>query len=142
MNTMLYLLLIFVSIVLLAGFLLLTEYEKRRGARFLAEHRMRLDQTVERVEFILAHVNLAMFLRDEIRHLLSRLGHDIAHLSLLVVRAIERLLTRLVRRLRTDPEREVAPRETAREFVKTLSDFKQNLQATHPEISAPTSRLP
>ena len=73
-------------------------------------------------------------MRDEILHLASRIGHDIAHFSLLVVRAVERLLTRLVRRLRAQPEIDTAPRETAREFVKTLSDFKDNLKATHPEI--------
>jgi len=126
---------ILVAIVLLVGFLALTDYEARRGARFNAQGRARLDSTVERVEFILEHVNLGVFLRDEIRHLAGRIGHDVVHISLIVVRAAERLLTRMVRRLRTHPEVDTAPRETAREFVKTLSDFKGNLKATHPEIS-------
>ncbi|HEY4500711.1 MAG TPA: hypothetical protein VJI70_00355 [Candidatus Paceibacterota bacterium] len=129
-----HLIFIFVALVLLVGFFVLTSYEARRGSRFYAGHRERLDHTVERIEFIVANVNLGEFMRDEILHLASRIGHDIAHFSLLVVRAVERLLTRLVRRLRAQPEIDTAPRETAREFVKTLSDFKDNLKATHPEI--------
>lgn len=119
---------------LLVGFVALTRYETRRGARFYASERARLDRSVERVEFILAHVNLLAFARDETRHFLSRAGHDIAHITLIVVRAVERLLTHAVRRLRASPEIDTSSRETAREFVKTLSDFKSNLQATRPEI--------
>lgn len=132
---MAHLILVIAAVALLAGFFALTRYEARRGIRFYAPQRERLDQSVERIEFILAHVDLGEFLRSEIRHLVSRIGHDAAHLSLLAVRFVERLLTRLVRRLRADPEVDTAPRETAREFVKTLSDFKDNLKATHPEIS-------
>ncbi len=114
---------------------MLTSYEARRGMRFHSPYRDRLDRIVERIGFIIANVNLGEFLRDEVRHLAGRIGHDIVHFSLIVVRAIERLLTNLVRRLRSHPEIDTAPRETAREFVKTLSDFKSNLKATHPEIT-------
>lgn len=131
---------ILVTLALLVGFFMLTGYEARRGVRFYAPLRARLDGTVARIEFIVTHVNFGEFIRDELRHLAGRIGHDVAHLSLLVVRAVERLLTRLVRHLRTHPEVDTAPRETAREFVKTLSDFKDGLKATHPDISAPTSR--
>ena len=130
-----YLIFIFVSLLLLVGFFVLTSYETRRGVRFYATQRDRLDRIVERTEFIVENVNLGEFLRDEVHHLIGRIGHDIVHFSLIVVRAIERLLTNLVRRLRTHPVVDEAPRETAREFVKTLSDFKDNLKATHPEIS-------
>ena len=57
------------------------------------------------------------------------------HLSLIVVRSVERVLTRLVRRLRTHPEVDTAPRETAREFVKVLSEFKDDLKENRPDIS-------
>ena len=129
---MIYLIFIFVTLTLLVGFFMLTDYETKRGARFYSQYRDRLDRIVERTEFIIANVNLGEFMRDEIRHFASRMGHDIAHISLIAVRAIERLLTNLVRRLRAHPEVDTAPRETAREFVKTLSDFKDNLKATHP----------
>jgi len=126
---------ILVALALLAGFFALTNYETRRGARFYEEQRSRLDRAIEHMVFISEHVNLAEFLRDEVRHLAGRIGHDTVHVSLVAVRAVERVLTNLVRRLRTHPEVDTAPRETAREFVKTLSDFKDNLKATHPEIS-------
>lgn len=130
-----YLILIFFTIALLAGFLALTHYEARRGFRFYASGRERFDSAVGRAQFIIENVNLAAFIRDELRHLASRMGHDVAHFSLVTVRAAERGLTRLVRHLRSQPEIDVSTRETAREFVKTLSDFKSNLKATHPEIS-------
>lgn len=132
---MIHLVLILAALFLLVGFFALTNYEARRGTRLYELQRARLDHAIERVVFIAEHINLAEFLRDEVRHLAGRIGHDIVHFSLIAVRAIERLLTNLVRRLRSHPEIDAAPRETAREFVKTLSDFKGNLKATHPEIS-------
>ncbi len=130
-----YLIFIFVSLALLGGFLVLTDYETRRGIRFFAQERARLDRNVERIEFVLAHVDLGVFLRDEVRRLAGRLGHDIAHISLQSVRATERLLTRLVMHLRSRHDINTTPRESTRAFVKTLSDFKSRLKATHPEIS-------
>lgn len=130
-----YIVFILVSLLLLVGFFVLTSYETRRGVRFFVLQRERLDRIVERTEFIVENVNLGEFLRDEIHHLIGRIGHDIVHFSLIAVRAVERLLTNLVRRLRTHPIVDEAPRETAREFVKTLSDFKGSLNATHPEIT-------
>lgn len=130
-----YIVFILVSLLLLVGFFVLTSYETRRGVRFFVLQRERLDRIVERTEFIVENVNLGEFLRDEIHHLIGRFGHYIVHSSLIAVRAVERLLTNLVRRLRTHPIVDEAPRETAREFVKTLSDFKDSLNATHPEIT-------
>ncbi|MDP1706956.1 MAG: hypothetical protein Q8L30_00110 [bacterium] len=130
---MIYTIFILASLLLLVGFFMLKNYEMRRGIRLYESKRMSLDRTVDRIVFITEHVNLAEFLRDEVRHLAGRIGHDIVHFSLIVVRIIERLLTKLMRRLRNHPEIDTSPRETAREFVKTLSDFKDNLKATHPE---------
>lgn len=129
-----YLIFILITLVLLGGFFVLTNYEARRGVRVYAAHRDRLDKTVERIEFVLQHVDLGSFLRDEMRHLIARLSHDIAHLSLQAVRATERLLTRLVMHLRSKHSVDTAPHGNVREFVKTLSDFKGGLKATHPEI--------
>jgi hypothetical protein len=125
---------ILVALALLAGFFALIEYEVRRGVRLFAEKRARLDRNVERVEFVLQHVDLSAFTRDEVRRIVGRVSHDIAHLSLQVVRAAERLLTRLVRHLRSRHTIDTAPRESTRAFVKTLSDFKDRLKKTHPEV--------
>ena len=126
---------ILISLVLLAGFSALTVYEARRGVRFYAAGRSRFDAFISHAAFILTHADFALFIKNELKDLGTRIGHDIAHLSLLTVRAAERLLTRLVRRLRPAQDIDITPRETSREFVKTLSDFKDNLKATHPEIS-------
>ncbi len=161
---MTYLIFILITLVLLVGFFALTSYENRRGARAIAPLRARLDQQVERGEFIMANVDLSAFARDEIRRVVGIVGHAMAHLSLQAVRTIERLLTRLVRRLRPSYTVDAMPRESTRAFVKTLSDFKGRLKetrpvrdsllnadsgfeprvsnGTRPEISAPTSRQP
>ncbi|MBI3572295.1 hypothetical protein HY091_02050 [Candidatus Kaiserbacteria bacterium] len=129
-----YLIFLFVTIAFLAGFLALTSYEARRGMRVLASYRARLDEEAKRAAFVLTHRDLSRYLQDESKHLAERASHDLAHLFLQLVRGVERLLTRLVRHLRI--RRELAPtsRENAREFVRTLADFKEQLHATHPEI--------
>ena len=132
---MAYAIFILASLLFLIGFFVVTNYEMRRGIRFFAPLRARLDHAVAQVEFVLMHVNLAAFVHDEIRHAAHRIGHDIVHLSLQAVRAIERLLTRLVRYLRPSHTVDTAPRENVRAFVKTLSDFKGQLKAIHPEVT-------
>ncbi len=128
------LLFILTTYLLLVGFFVLSSYENRRGVRLFSGFRTRLDQDVRKIELILEHVDLGAFLLDELRRLIARLGHDIAHLSLLVVRAAERLLTRTVRHFRTKHAVDVVPRESTRGYVKTLSDFKDRLKATRPDI--------
>ena len=135
---MLYLVFMLVTLILLAGFLVLTWYETGRGVRVFAPQRARLDRGVEQIELILTHVDLGRFLREETRRLLEIVGHFVAELSLQLVRAIERLLTRLVRHLRMRGAAEpAAPRESVREFVKTLSDFKSGLDPTRPPLPPP-----
>jgi len=129
-----YLIFIIVSLALLIGFFALTQYEEQHGMRFFAARRERFDRKVARVEFILEHVDLAAFLREEMRRAASLTSHAVVNISLQIVRAVERLLTRLVRYLRTKHAVEVAPRESSRPFVQTLSDFKDRLKATRPEI--------
>lgn len=130
-------LLVFVlaTLGLLAGFLALTRYEARRGVRVFESARGRLDKHVVRIEFVLEHVDFEAFFLEESHRIATRVGHDVAHLSLLVVRAVERLLTRVVRYFRSRHITESAPRESTRGYLKTLSDFKDRLKATHPEIS-------
>ena len=128
------LLFILITFALLGGFFALTGYEVRRGARVFSVQRERLDHNVERIQFVLQHVDMGAFVRDEIRRFVAWLSHYIAHLSLQAVRAVERLLTRIVRYLRSRHASDTAPRENVREFVKTLADFKGSLKATHPEV--------
>lgn len=125
---MTHVLLIVLALLILAGFLALTNYETRRGARVFARERTVLDEKVSRIEFILEHVDLGAFAREELRRLAHRIAHDTAHVSLAAVRAAERLLTRLVRRLRPHRAEELDLRDNSSAFVKTLSDFKGRLK--------------
>jgi hypothetical protein len=120
---------------LLIGFFVMVGYEERVGRRFCTPVRDSLDKRVAQLVFIAAHVDFAAFVREEIRHLARRVGHAIVGSSLQVVRVIERALTRTVRSFRMRYVEHPAPRENAREFVKTLSDFKETLKATPPDIS-------
>ena len=131
---MAYLIFILVTLALLVGFVALSEYETRRGVRMFARERARLDGQVERAEFILAHVDIAAFLREECRLISQYVAHTVTHVSLTAVRAVERFLTRLVRRFHMEHTIDASPRGNAREFVKTLSDFKDQLKETPPEI--------
>jgi hypothetical protein len=132
---MYYLCAVLASLALLAGFLGLTRWEARRGGRFFAGARGALDRRAERVAFVFAHVDFSSFAREESLKLFHEMSHDAARLSLRAVRAMERTLTRLVRNLRMrQASAQLPPRETSREFVKTLSDFKGHLEATRPEM--------
>jgi hypothetical protein len=129
-----YLSFILLTLSLTVGLVALIQYEARHGVRFFRKQRLALDLLVDRTEFILTHVDLAAFLRDEIRYIANKVGHETVALSLRGVRLVERQLTRLVRYLRLRSENTELPPETNREFVKTLSEFKEQLKATTPEV--------
>jgi len=130
---MTYLIAVLVSVALLVGFSILTFFESRNSVRLFRAPRERFDAAVAHTEFIVTHIDLLAFVRETFRQGMNRTGHVLAHFSLQAVRAIERVLTRLVRHFRTHPDVPVVPRESSREFVKTLSDFKDNLKTTHPD---------
>ena len=125
-----------ITLALLAGFLAIASGEQKRGTRLFAGTRAELDGKVEHALFIYEHVDFNAFLAEESKALALRLGHTIAHLTLQTVRSAERLLTRLVRHLRSKVAMDsVAPAgETSRPFVQALSGFKEELKAARPQI--------
>ena len=96
-----YLITILIIALLFFGFLLMTMYEQSRGQRLLASLRYRLDRKVERALFVVEHVDWGAFTAHLTRTAFTTLAHDIAHGSLVAVRATERTLTRAVRSLRS-----------------------------------------
>jgi hypothetical protein len=122
------------AILLFAAGTLCMAVESYRGVRLFEARRSAFDAFVGRLEFIAAHVDLVAFARDESLHIGRTVAHDIAHGSLQSVRATERFLTRVVRHLRSQRSLPAEPRESSREFVKTLSDFKGHLTAHRPEM--------
>lgn len=130
---MLLIFLVALSLVLFGGFLLVTALEKGRG-RVGEPMRAKLDKKTARVAFIISHVDWSAFIKHLIRASIERIAHDIAHTSLLVIRFLERLLTRLVRALRERragivvtkaPKKGLSLGETLRKFRKLKTSKRE-----------------
>jgi hypothetical protein len=124
-----YLIAILATVFLFSGFLWLTSFETGRGARYFAPERDELDRFARRVNFIFEHVDFASFLRHFVISAAETLAHEAVRLVLAGVRALERLLTRLVKYLR---HRRSVPAEAvaapASPFVATIATFKHRLR--------------
>lgn len=105
---MAYLIAIALAFLLLGGFLALTRYETGHGVRFLGGVRSRFDRKVERISFIVRHIDWSAVLSDVVRTATARIVHDVAHAILIIVRIVERLLTRVVKYLRMSREQAAA----------------------------------
>lgn len=129
---MVFIALIGATSLLLASFLLLTRYELRNGTRVMAGRRNSLDRVIGQVTFVATHVDFVSFVQSHTRGFANRIGHDIAHIALRIVRTIERLLTRAVRTLRHNkhPIETTAPSDRA--FIGALSSFKKEMNETRP----------
>lgn len=125
---------ILIALILLVAYLCLLSLESRRSARYLAGYRGRLDALVANASFVASHVDLASFVREESIVLARRAASGAARLALESVRTLERLLARLVRRLHLHTEVARPAGESARHFVRTLSEFKGHLESTRPEM--------
>lgn len=117
------------ALVLFFGFLLLTGVEKKRGTRFFSRSRAKLDAKVARVDEALRHVDFSAFVWHLAKDIVGRIVHDIAHVSLIVVRSLERLLTRIVRYMRGKVVAQTPTTETrASAFVETVTYVKKTLR--------------
>jgi hypothetical protein len=125
-----YLILNLIALVLVISFVVLVGYEERRGVRFFAHAREGFDARITRLQFILTHVDLVAFAKEELRRVGSQLSHVLVVLSLRAVRAIERLLTRLIIYLRTRHPIDTPQEDETRPFLKALTDFKDRLKNT------------
>jgi len=88
-----------ISCTLLGGFIILTALERRHG-RVLGTIRSAMDKRVAYVVYIIRHIDWSSFVKHLITTVGERILHDTAHVSLVLVRSIERFLTRAVRSLR------------------------------------------
>ena len=125
---MLYLIAIILSIALFGAFIGLTVYEGAHGVRFLGRTRDRLDTRAARVFFIIGHVDWTGFLAHAAGTMLEHAAHEAAHGALKGVRALERVLTRTVRTLRTRnvermPEAALTPVRTAPMRLRGTVDY-------------------
>ena len=125
---------ILATLIALAAYVVVLMVEAYRGARFFAAARSRLDKAVTQGQFIIDHVDFGSFARTEAKRMALYLSHESAHLALQGVRAVERFLTHIVRRLRLHPEAPVPEGASTRHFVRTLSEFKGHLESTRPQV--------
>lgn len=125
---MAYLVLFVLALVLFFGFLGLTALEGRRGTRFFAPARATFDAKVARVEAALQHVDFSAFAWHLTKDVSGRVVHDVAHVTLIIVRSLERLLTRIVRYMRGKVAPAVPVEGKRSAFVETISYFKKTLR--------------
>ncbi len=125
-----YLITILGSLLLLVGFVLWSWFEKRQGFRVLRGSRTALDALVARTTFVLTHIDWHAFTRHVARTTAERIAHDVVHTILVLVRATERTLTRLIRGLRA----RVATHEPSAEpvegsqLIATLIRFRKSFR--------------
>ena len=127
--------LIIATLTLLAAYVAILMVEAYRGVRFAPAYRERLDDIVLQGQFIVAHVDFSSFFKSESKRITLYLVHESAHLALQAVRSVERFLTTIVKRLRLHPEAPLPEGLSERHFVRTLSEFKGQLETTRPEMS-------
>jgi hypothetical protein len=131
---MMYLLLIIASIALFAGFFGVTVVEARTGTRYFGSHRTKLDKQAARIAFIIKHVNWVEFFTHLLQSFFERMIHDIAHVSLIVVRFIERQLTNVVRYLRDRRPNLLAPKPSRTPVVTQVFDYaRKTLRLSRPK---------
>jgi len=129
------------SFILLASYVCLVAFETSSGVRVLSTTRSKLDRYVERVTFLLKHVDFGSFFSHLFKDIFERVIHDILHAALFVVRFIERILTRGIKEIRA----RIAPRgvpadEKRSTFVETISYFKKTLRKS--KKAATDTQLP
>ena len=73
------------TLALLGGYVALTYIEAKSGARVLGRLRAKFDAETTRIDFIIEHVDLAAYAKEEGRAVLERIGHDAAHPSSLAL---------------------------------------------------------
>ncbi len=124
---MTYLLLIITSILLFTGFLGLTMAENRMGKRVLGGLRKAFDTHVRRGMFLVQHVNWSHFLSHLVQGLVARMVHDVAHVSLLLVRFMERRLTSVVRYMRDRRPIMLAPKPSRASIVNQTRAYVKKM---------------
>lgn len=111
-----------VSLLLFVGFLLLTHHETRVGRRVLATSRASLD---ERTSFLFAafkHIDASALIMHGIQDVLKKVVHDIAHLLLATVEALQKFLRRTLVRLK---EKTPLHRGNPRAFIEHMNSAKR-----------------
>lgn len=129
---MFYLAAILLSLVLLGGFLFLTRLETARGMRLFASARASLDESVEGVARTASRIDLPAFLWHAAKDTFARLAHDAVALVIYLLRAVEHLLLRVIRALRTRRPGLASLASRGSAFVEHIAHYKRSLRSKAP----------
>lgn len=127
---MTYLFAVGASLLLLIAFVGFSYVETKTGVRFLGGMRRKLDRQVTRASYVATHIDWAGFFHHLAKSNAERVAHDLVHTTLLVVRATERTLTRLIRTLRERVARHEPSGEPVEgsQLIATIVRFRKNLK--------------
>lgn len=118
------------TFLLIVLFVVLTRLEQKKGKRFFASNRARLDARLSRLGYVVEHIDWGAFFGHMFKLSLEKVAHDVVHGTLLVVRTIERTLTRTIRVLRERLAYRSDSPEASEGFElgKTIQRFRKNLK--------------
>lgn len=121
------------SIALFTGFLALTALESAKRFRVAPVSRGKLDRQVKRLSFVVRHVDWSAFIGQLVRNAFEIIVHDVAHAILLIIRALERFLTRIVVGLRTRRLSRSGDPGTVSTVVERLAHLRETLKRARAE---------
>ncbi|MDB5195397.1 MAG: hypothetical protein JWO84_581 [Parcubacteria group bacterium] len=125
-----YLVAVLASLLLLVGFVMWSWLETRTGFRLFPRSRRRFDSKVARTAFVIRHIDWAAFFQHLARSSAERIAHDLVHTTLIVVRAMERMLTRTIRTLRerVAQSAEDGPPVEGSQLIATIVRFRKSFK--------------
>ena len=116
----------FSALVLLAGFIALHVWELKRGKRMFDAYRTKLDGQISRLYQTLITGDVPASWRIATLRFLHNLAHRVVVVSVEVLRAVERPLSRLSHRMRVRPP--VASGGEVSQYLKNIVPEKQGSQ--------------
>lgn len=122
-----YLLAILISGSILLGFVLILAIERGRGVRFFPITRKRLDARVARLFYIVEHVDWGAFFSHVLKLTIDKIAHDIVHGTLIVIRGIEKYLTKAIRLLRSRLAGHEGTETDGFQLKETIKRFRKSL---------------
>ena len=111
------------SRLLFVGFLLLTRHEAEVGRRMFAASRASFDEKTSFLFAAFKHIDASALIVHGIRDVLKKVVHDIAHLLLATVEALQKFLRRTVVRLK---ESTPLHRGNPRAFIEHMKSAKKD----------------
>lgn len=122
-----YLLSTLITGALLMLFFVIVVIERRRGHRYFDTVRRKLDADTSRMFYVLEHVDWPAFFAHITKVSLERIAHDMVHGTLILIRAVEKSLTRAIRVLRERVAHQDGVKVEGFQLKETMRQFRKSL---------------